>query len=389
MIRAATWLAVASGLASLAGATPARADAAVELLHRSDARVAVSSQVSNPAHRPEHLVDGDPETAWSSRSGDLAGAWLAFRVPREARVSAIKLIVGFAHVDPRSKADWFAMNHRVTRVRVLREGQVLGEADLDPEARQLQSIVVSAPGGDFRIEVMRVQPGTRKDWREVCLSELEVWGTAPAELLHEPAPPPVLVGSLDPRPRPDESCHEAGRERGRFRPPREDEVVLRICDVAELSQSPRQRDEGFVEHLRQAELAFADGSGRQSLGEWTDGWEWGSSRRLLGTLSLGKRDALVVMESTSGTGNGLDAVMQHLVVLGFDPGATSGRVPWVGLYDRSGNQIHVSFAADGGLAITTIVPTEQGAERQTELQVTVKNGGLVEKQLRSSVTPPR
>ena len=69
----------------------------VELLHAVPSTVAVSSTVDNAAILPEHLVDRDLATAWNSRTGDTAGAWIAVRVPREVRVDQIRMSAGFTH----------------------------------------------------------------------------------------------------------------------------------------------------------------------------------------------------------------------------------------------------------------------------------------------------
>src|SRR5262245_35308962 len=74
-------------------ATPAE----VELLHAVPAVVAVSSTVANQNDKPEHLVDGRLETAWNSRTGDLVGGWIAFRLPRDVTVKKIKLTAGYVH----------------------------------------------------------------------------------------------------------------------------------------------------------------------------------------------------------------------------------------------------------------------------------------------------
>lgn len=175
----------------------APADAAgpvVELLHHTKSVVAVSSTVLNPKYQPEALVDGDLATAWNSRTGDLAGSWMAFRVPTDAFVTAVKLDVGFESKGP--EGDYFTQNHRLKRVRISHGNKIVADAPLDPDKRGLQTIAISSPGGDFRIQVVAVAPGTRKTWRETVVSELEVWGHTPAPLA-KPASPTVKVGSLD------------------------------------------------------------------------------------------------------------------------------------------------------------------------------------------------
>ena len=162
---------------------------------------AVSSQVVNPSKSPADLVDGSMDTAWNSRTGQLVGAWIAVRVPAEARVTALRMTVG-ATAPATAGADPFTMNHRISRVRVTRNGEPVAELDLDPEVRTLQDLPVGTPdglaGGDFKIEILATIPGSKKFWREVCVSELDVIGTAPAT--PGDLTPVVAIGSLDAEP---------------------------------------------------------------------------------------------------------------------------------------------------------------------------------------------
>lgn len=175
-------------------APPADPDPIVDLLHKVDATVAVSSKVDNPHDYPEHLVDGKPETAWNSKTGDLKG-WIAFRLPKSVRVVRIEITPGFDKTTP--KGDLFTMNHRIAKVRVSREGQVLKEATLDTNNRALQAIDVDAPGGDFKIDVLETVPGTEKGWRELTVSELRVWGRAGGAPENPRHIPKMAIGSLD------------------------------------------------------------------------------------------------------------------------------------------------------------------------------------------------
>lgn len=167
----------------------------VELLHAAPSTVAVSSTVANPRFVPAHLVDGDPATAWNSRTGDLVGAWIAFRVPAEAHVTAVEMTVGFTSID--KQGDLFTMNPRIKRVRLYRNGAVVREQALDPELRSAQSIAVDTAGGEFKIELVELLPGSRRTWREACVSELRVLGTLPAGQQPVASMPIVRVGALD------------------------------------------------------------------------------------------------------------------------------------------------------------------------------------------------
>jgi len=89
------------------------------------------------------------------------------------------------------------MNPRIRKVRVSRNGKVLATRQLDITARTLQDLPVDAAGGDFKLEVLEIAAGSKLGWREICVSELEVWGTPPAGTGAAPTRPTVRVGSLD------------------------------------------------------------------------------------------------------------------------------------------------------------------------------------------------
>jgi hypothetical protein len=171
-------------------APPAKHLSTVSLIPWTDSRVAVSSTVDNPKDYPEHLIDGKLDTAWNGRTGDLSG-FIAFRVPREAHVASVQLTVGF------DKTELFTGNHRISRVKVSRDGAVLREMALDVEKRGLQSIPIDRPGGDFEIRVVATVPGTNAKWKELVVSELVVLGDPGPARRASPHLPRVRVGSLD------------------------------------------------------------------------------------------------------------------------------------------------------------------------------------------------
>jgi hypothetical protein len=171
---------------------------AIDLLHAVPSTIAVSSTVDNTRYRPEHLIDGDLGTAWNSRTGDLVGAWIAFRVPGDVHVSTIRMTVGFTRIE--NHQDYFTMNPRIRKVTVYRNGKVVGEHRLDIESRQLQDIAVDSAGGDFQIVINEIEPGSKSNWREVCVSELAVLGEVVANGAPTHAIPTVRVGALDAQP---------------------------------------------------------------------------------------------------------------------------------------------------------------------------------------------
>jgi hypothetical protein len=180
---------VASPDAASDAAPPKRAET-TSLIPWTDSRVAVSSTVDNPKDYPEHLIDGKLETAWNGRTGDLGG-FIAFRVPRAARVASVHLTAGF------DKKDLFTANHRISRIKVMRDGVVLKEVALDVEKRGLQAIAIDQPGGDFELRVVATVQGTNAKWKELVVSELYVLGDPGSARRASPHLPRVRVGSLD------------------------------------------------------------------------------------------------------------------------------------------------------------------------------------------------
>lgn len=159
--------------------------------------VAVSSTVDNVNIKPDQLIDGKMTTAWNSVTGET-GAWVAVRVPVKAHVTAIKLTAGFTAID-KKLGDLFTENIRIKHVKVARYGTWLGELDLDTNNRELQTLKIDADGGDFKVFITDTLPGSKKNWKEIAVSELEVWGTpAPVDpAAKKPAPIVVKVGDLD------------------------------------------------------------------------------------------------------------------------------------------------------------------------------------------------
>lgn len=186
---------VAEPLASAPPIPEARApEPVVDLLREVPCIVVVSSKVDNPSDFPEHLVDGRPETAWSSKTGDLK-PFLLVRTPREVRITRLELTVGFDKVT--TKGDLFFQNHRITKVRIVRDARVVREAALDPAVRGFQGIDLDEPGGDLRIEVLETLPGTKKAWREVTVSELRVLGHTNGAPPNPSRMPRMALGSFD------------------------------------------------------------------------------------------------------------------------------------------------------------------------------------------------
>jgi len=186
---------------------PAPSGPVVDLFRAVATDVAVSSAYRDRVSQVEQLADGDLETAWNSRTDDLVGAWIDVRIPEDASVTGIEMTVGYTKVT--NERDLFVGNHRVSRVRVFRDGDEVATHALDVASRGLQSIPVEGPGGVYRIEVLEVTAGEREDWRETCISELRVMGRT-AEAADGRRYPRFAVGALpEVRPEPADADRDA------------------------------------------------------------------------------------------------------------------------------------------------------------------------------------
>jgi hypothetical protein len=124
------------------------------------------------------------------------GGWIAFRIPIQAHVESVTMSAGFDKKTAKGE-DLFAMNHRIRKVRISRNGTALREATLDAERR-------TPPEHPHRRRRRRLpdrghggRRSTKKDWRELTVSELAVWGEPGAASLQATHLPRVVVGGLD------------------------------------------------------------------------------------------------------------------------------------------------------------------------------------------------
>jgi hypothetical protein len=157
--------------------------------------IAVSSRVDNATESPDALVDGDTDTAWSSKTGDLVGAWVALRLLRADKLAAVELTVGMTKSE-----ELFTQNVRIAEVRVsLAETTLVDHFKLDTESRGLQKIPVSVSGpGVLKITVQAIKAGTKASWRETTISEIKLDDADGALAIVANT---IDVGGFDPKPR--------------------------------------------------------------------------------------------------------------------------------------------------------------------------------------------
>lgn len=182
-------------------ARPLAPRSAVNLIEVPGAAVEVSSTVANTHELPRHLIDHDPTTTWSSRTGELVGAWIRVTLPERVVVRELRLIVGYARTA--GSQDLFTLNPRVKRLRVTHRGAPVGEFPLNIDRRDLQSIPLHGDGGEWRFEVAEIQPGARPSWREVCVSELQLLGDFEGAAHAAASSPEVTVAGAIPAPLPN------------------------------------------------------------------------------------------------------------------------------------------------------------------------------------------
>lgn len=175
-------------------------------------RIAVSSRVDNDTETPDALTDGNLDTAWSSKTGDLVGAWIALRVFETVHLVAIGMTAGMTKRD-----DLFTGNVRIAAVKITwapvagnpqyvndrstfdPETTLVESAPLDVASRELQKIPVDVSGrGILKITVTRIRPGTKPSWREATVSELSLFDAAGALTVK---PDHTHVGSFQGAPR--------------------------------------------------------------------------------------------------------------------------------------------------------------------------------------------
>jgi hypothetical protein len=233
-----------------------------DLLREGAGAVVVSSTVSNAVDRPEHLVDGKLDTAWSSKTGDLR-PWIAFTVDEKARVTELRLTVGY------TKREKFAQNHRITKVRVTRAGKLVVEQTLDPEKPTLQAIPASGAGGEWRLEVVETVAGSKPKWKEVCITELQVIGH-PDVKVQTPVTraPQVHVGARPKKPLPTRLVDA--------RPGDELDDVQQFCDAFEKKHSnectPNSDDPEDMSCVDASEPGNCDATGIASLDDAKAPW---------------------------------------------------------------------------------------------------------------------
>ncbi len=128
-------------------------------------------------YRPRNVYDGDLTTAWRC-NGDGVGQKLTLRLPAGTKVAEVGLVPGYAKTDPRSGADRYAQNNRITKVRwLLGDGTAVEQTfDGSSKNREMQTMRIPVTTtGRLVVEVLSSTPGPR---RTIAVSEVRVGAPA-------------------------------------------------------------------------------------------------------------------------------------------------------------------------------------------------------------------
>jgi hypothetical protein len=120
----------------------------------------------------KNLVDGVSETTWRC-DGRAIGEKITLRLQDKEPVGEVGLIPGYAKTDEANKADRYAENNRVTRVRwTIGSTAVVQQMSGSPKDRSLQAIRVPRTSTDkVVLEILAVKKGPRNT---TAISEVHV-----------------------------------------------------------------------------------------------------------------------------------------------------------------------------------------------------------------------
>ena len=128
-------------------------------------------------YAPANTYDGDLSTAWRC-DGDGVGQTLTLSLPERVRIGEVGLVPGYAKTDPRSGADRYAENNRITRVRwTFSDGtSIVQRLDGSATNRELQSVRIPLTEADQ--VVIEVLASTRGSRNTIAVSEVRIGAAA-------------------------------------------------------------------------------------------------------------------------------------------------------------------------------------------------------------------
>lgn len=137
------------------------------------------------------------------------------------------------------------------------------------------------------------------------------------------------------------------------------QVELITCTTGETSDSDEAKEAGFIEKQRLARLVWrppGKPAVHTELGDWTDGWEWGSSVTLAGVLVAPSGDGVaLVIKSSYGVGPGIGAVGEVAAAYEWANNA------WTETASVAAGTIEVTVSTNGTLATVSGCESDDSA----------------------------
>lgn len=164
-----------AGQASGEGAYQGRVDAVPVTASTASciAPASVDAAGNEVTYEPALAHDGDLTTAWRC-PGSGTGEAITLQLSQELQVAELGLVPGYAKTDPRSGADRYAENNRLTMVRWTFPNGTTIEQELDgsPDNREMQTIRIRPVlANEVVLEVLSSEPGRRNT---IAVSEVVI-----------------------------------------------------------------------------------------------------------------------------------------------------------------------------------------------------------------------
>lgn len=125
----------------------------------------VDSSGAPVTYDAEHLIDGDPETAWRV-PGDGTGSRLRFSFPDPVRLTEISLIPGYARVDPFDGTDRFPQNRRVRSASYELGDDTTWEATFS-DSPELQALTVDGDTTEVTVAITGTSGPAERDFTAI------------------------------------------------------------------------------------------------------------------------------------------------------------------------------------------------------------------------------
>ena len=135
-------------------------------------KAGVDASGAKVSYAAGNLTDGAADTTWRC-GGKAIGQKITLDLGEDVPIGEVGLIPGYAKTDDTSKADRYAENNRITRVRwTIGDRRIVQEMSADPQDRSLRLLRVPRTSADqVELEILAVTKGPRNT---TAISEIRV-----------------------------------------------------------------------------------------------------------------------------------------------------------------------------------------------------------------------